>query len=139
MQQFLVSIELESGNLSLREISDALGVRCSRGSEESVEVRGQAVAIWRLRSTASRSATLASHLRNVFGRIDFNRWSELWKRLVGKATLRVGILYDGAMALVEIPAELLVRAAQMGLAIEVSCYPSRFDGVSAVRVRKKPL
>lgn len=137
MQEFLVSIEIESTDLTLREISDALRVRSSHGSNHPTEIRGGRVTIWRLRSTAGRTASLTRHLVNVFGRIDLDRWFRLMKRSQARCVLRVGILYDDAMVLTEIPNEFLTRAAQMGLTLEISCYPCTFAKTPRAKPRAR--
>lgn len=126
MQQYLVSIEVDSTNLTLDDISSILDLKPIKESRKGMAAKITNKCIWRYKSTASKNASLAQHVDNILTNIKDSNWETLNTKNHGSAMFRIGVLYDDAMCMFDLPHHVIMRISALKMSLDISAYPSTF-------------
>jgi hypothetical protein len=134
MASFAVSIDVITQDISLREVTAALGIEPSSSSHEKGEIRSKSElwreTIWRLESGVESSSPLIEHLHALSDKLSLAGLAALRiesRRL--SVCLNVAAFFDTANCVVLIPSEYLRWLSKEGIALELSAYPcSSVDG-----------
>ena len=124
MREFMVSLEVETPPLSVRQFTDCLGVEAKHFKVKKT----QGKFLWRMESKLRAKAALKSHIRSIFKMNPLMNLPGSVKRSRYVPFLNVGVMYDSYTCTVDLPAESIKLMTRHGVGIQLCCYPTDFEG-----------
>jgi hypothetical protein len=124
MQEFMVSLDLETPPLSARQFFDCFGVEAKHFKVKKTHGK----LLWRMESKLGAKAALKSHVKSIFKRTLLMNLPGSVKRSRYAPLLNVGVMYDSYTCTLDLPAESIKLMIRHGVGIQLCCYPTDFEG-----------
>ncbi len=124
MQEFMVSLEVETPPLSATQFTDYFGVEAKHFKVKKI----QGKLLWRMESKLGAKAALKSHITSIFKRAPLMNLSGSVKRSRYAPFLNVGVMYDSYTCAIDLPADSMKLMTRYGVGIQLCCYPTDFEG-----------
>ena len=124
MQEFMVSLDVETPPLSATQFMDCFGVEAKHFKVKKT----QGKFLWRMESKLRAKAALKSHIKSIFKRTPLRNLPGPVERPRYAPFLNVGVMYDSYTCTVALPSDLIKLMTRHGVGIQLCCYPTDFEG-----------
>jgi len=124
MQEFMVSLDVETPLLSARQFMDCFGVEAKQSKVKKTQRR----LLWRMESKLGARTALKNHIKSIFKKTPLMNSPGPGKRSRYTPFLNVGVMYDSYTCTVDLPSESIKLMTRHGVGIQLCCYPTDFEG-----------